>query len=297
MADFQREKNVLRQLVKARDAIKRKYRILKFGKDNAEKILSETLKPIVDPLQQLVAEKNKTIKKSSVEHKTVERSSVKQDESSDSDLNDTIIQNVHDTSFETAGSEIEDDSDLYVKALKLNQPQYLDKIYGVRNVNNKFFIGNLPISFYTNKIKVNGIPYPKTIGLLELLIAKQPNRNNISPDDLKNYRKILKVSCAHKRQYNKDERIRIHNSNKFNHIIAPMFNITSKTEDSIKGGSLPRYKIAKKRTALDYVYWDDPNELVDRLHLLTAERSAGNPSHVNEIHSIIEELREAGYIY
>ena len=61
MADFQREKNVLRQLVKARDAIKRKYRILKFGKDNAEKILSETLKPIVDPLQQLVAQKNNKV--------------------------------------------------------------------------------------------------------------------------------------------------------------------------------------------------------------------------------------------
>ena len=120
MADFQREKNVLRQLVKARDAIKYKYRMLKLGKDNAEKILSETLKPIVDPLQQLVAQENKTIKESSVEHKTVEQSSVKQDESSDSDFNDTIIQNVYDTSFETAGSEIEDDFDLYVKAFKLN---------------------------------------------------------------------------------------------------------------------------------------------------------------------------------
>ena len=51
MADFQREKNVLRELVKVRDAIKRKYRILKFGKDNVEKILSETFKPIVDPLE------------------------------------------------------------------------------------------------------------------------------------------------------------------------------------------------------------------------------------------------------
>ena len=84
-----------------------------------------------------------------------------------------------------------------------------------------------------------------------------------------------------------------------NNIIAPMFNITSKklTEESIKSGSLSRYKIAKKRTALDYVYRDDPNELVDRLQLLTAERSVENPSHVSEIHSIIEELREAGYIY
>ena len=78
-----------------------------------------------------------------------------------------------------------------------------------------------------------------------------------------------------------------------------MFNITSRAaiEEPIKGTSLPRYKITKRRTALDYVYWDDPNELVDRLQLLIAERSAGNPSHVNEIHSIIEELREAGYIY
>ena len=74
---------------------------------------------------------------------------------------------------------------------------HLSKIYGVRNVNNKFFIGNLPIEFYTNKIKVNGIAYPKTTGLLELLIAKQPNRNNISSDDLTNYRKILKISSAH----------------------------------------------------------------------------------------------------
>lgn len=48
---------------------------------------------------------------------------------------------------------------------------------------------------------------------------------------------------------------------------------------------------------MDYVYWDDPNELVDRLRLLIAETSAGNNSHTNEIHSIIEELREANIIY
>ena len=50
-------------------------------------------------------------------------------------------------------------------------------------------------------------------------------------------------------------------------------------------------------TTMDYVYWDDPNELVERLRLLIAEQSASNPSYVNEIHSIIEELREGGYIY
>ena len=47
----------------------------------------------------------------------------------------------------------------------------------------------------------------------------------------------------------------------------------------------------------DYVYWNDVNELVDRLKLLVAEKSAGNNSHDNEIMSIIEELREERIIY
>lgn len=59
----------------------------------------------------------------------------------------------------------------------------------------------------------------------------------------------------------------------------------------------PRSKIARPAIRMDYVYFDDPNELTDRLRLLFVERSAANRSHTNEIHSIIEELRESGYLY
>jgi len=48
--------------------------------------------------------------------------------------------------------------------------------------------------------------------------------------------------------------------------------------------------------AIDYVHWDDPNELVDRIRLLEASRQAGHNAHNNEMLSIIEELREAGII-
>lgn len=48
---------------------------------------------------------------------------------------------------------------------------------------------------------------------------------------------------------------------------------------------------------MDYIYWDDPNELVDRLRLLIASQAAGNTSHTNEIFSIIEELREGEIVY
>ncbi|KAI8123498.1 hypothetical protein CVS40_5822 [Lucilia cuprina] len=46
-----------------------------------------------------------------------------------------------------------------------------------------------------------------------------------------------------------------------------------------------------------YIYWDDPNELVNRLRLLTSSSSVGHNNHKNEIISIIEELKEANIIY
>ena len=41
-----------------------------------------------------------------------------------------------------------------------------------------------------------------------------------------------------------------------------------------------------------YVHWDDPNELMDRLRLLTESQRASNSGHTNEILCIVEELRE-----
>ena len=46
-----------------------------------------------------------------------------------------------------------------------------------------------------------------------------------------------------------------------------------------------------------HTYWDDPNELVDRLCLLHASKEAGNNNVINEIISIVSELRQAKYIY
>lgn len=45
-----------------------------------------------------------------------------------------------------------------------------------------------------------------------------------------------------------------------------------------------------------YEYYDDPNELCDRLRLLIASKQAGNSNHDQEINSIVEELRENNII-
>lgn len=46
-----------------------------------------------------------------------------------------------------------------------------------------------------------------------------------------------------------------------------------------------------------YEYWDNPNELCDRLRLLVSSQSAGNTNHNQEINSILEELGEQGIIF
>lgn len=48
--------------------------------------------------------------------------------------------------------------------------------------------------------------------------------------------------------------------------------------------------------AIAYEFYDDPNELCDRLRLLIASRAAGNSNHGQEINSIVSELRELGIV-
>ena len=85
---------------------------------------------------------------------------------------------------------------------------------------------------------------------------------------------------------------------KYADLIEPLLfqsNKILKTPHQAEG--LPKQKIAKSRnTTIDLVYWDNPNELVDRLRLLMAEKQSGNETHTNEIFSIISELGEASYI-
>jgi len=57
MSHIAREKKILKELVRARKAVKRKFNLIKSQKDNTERILNETFKPITYPLQQFIKKK------------------------------------------------------------------------------------------------------------------------------------------------------------------------------------------------------------------------------------------------
>lgn len=170
-----------------------------------------------------------------------------------------------------------------------NKASDIDHTTGARHLQTGTRIGNKDVSFEGNNINVNGQNYSITQGLLELVFKKDPRRDVIQPEDFDVYKKIILDTYAYKKQYIPNNSTRNDNTVKFRNIIKPMLTTSGK-------GLLPTHKL-EERNKIDYVYWDDPNELVERLRLLISAQAAGNTHHSNEIISIIEELRESKIIY
>lgn len=318
MADFKSEKNILGELIRAREAIKRKYSILQQEKSDYEKKINDNLKPVISPLEKLIDLQSENSKQfSNIDSVRKPKKRLRFDESIIANNTNASTQNTnsspngfsetdYDDDFASAGNTIINSTfksvsdksrfvDNYISLLDGSRNK-LDNIYGVRKMHDIYMIGDSPIDFDEKTVTVRDVVYPKTGGLMELLFKKQPDDNLISSQDQENYRSIMEATNAHRKRNSKDETIRVSKSRKYTGIIAPMFHGSHKK--SINGtGLLPAYKIAKMNSSIDLVYWDDPNELVERLRLLIAERSAGNNNHGNEIQSIIEELREGGYIF
>lgn len=174
----------------------------------------------------------------------------------------------------------------------------IDKSYGVYvhmvNRSKIYKIGKTPVtitnSATTTRFSIDNNEYIPTAGLCELLFLKEPDK--YTEDDLNNYAEILERSNAYYRQFDDKQQIKGSNTVKYRTIIKPIIDNNNKKRKTGKGFNL--MNIPKEN--IDYVYWNDPNEIVDRLRLLMSSTQAGHNSHNNEILSIIEELREANII-
>ncbi|XP_043468604.1 uncharacterized protein LOC122506396 [Leptopilina heterotoma] len=276
---FHKEKEYLHQIAKASEAIRRKHRMLKLGKEEVENVLTETFKPIVQPLQKII-----NLTDTEYENVKIEKKEQKIDDS---------------INYETEKS-LDDDkiSNKFLYLLNHNRKQCLDSTYGVRKLSDgSLMIGDSQITLEDQHVKIGNKRYLQTLGLLELLFKSKPTTSLISEDDERNYKEILIATNAHKKKYSSSESIRMDKSYKYLNFISQFFPRTPTKQPSVSGSSLPKFMITNKNFQREYIYWDDPNELVDRLRLLMASQAAGNPSHNNEIMSIIEELREAKIIY
>ena len=174
-------------------------------------------------------------------------------------------------------------------------------------------LGSKKLSFNDlDYINLGGNNFIETVGLLELIFKERPDLTQITDEDRKIYYKILEISGAHRTIDNL--RYKGTRGFKYQQIIKPLLqeqkskqkqsfqrsrqfddsrNIENPTEEKKSGSGLDLTYNAK---SIQYVYFENINELIDRLRLLVSEKGAGNNIPNNEILSIIEELKEKGVI-
>ena len=172
----------------------------------------------------------------------------------------------------------------------------------------KFHYGSEVLDFESNgDINIGGKIYPGTMGLYDLLFLKHPLYQ--TKEDTKNFTEIIDKTGVY---YRKGTRhLKGSSSIKYKTYIRPLFRddppisrgqalttrIRSKsatTSQELKktGAALLEYNEKPK----EYIYYNDVNELVDRLRKLEASKQAGNNNTQNEIINILRELERLGVI-
>lgn len=316
------ETNIKHQLINAVNNIKNKIKTIE-SEENANNIkLQKIFKPLIDPLDVLIKKNDKNIPVFDVQ-KNIANSDTIDSLNSSVEYND--FKDFINADSNEKSDYYEDTEDNVVPEKKTNDTlvslkkediiDIYDTInvpFGIRSENKNLMMGNsiVNISAVNNSsltekvymVRINDKNYELTSGLKELLIRNKPNLNLVTEKDKIAYKEMLISTNAHKRDYNPSGQMKGDKGSKYRDIIKPFFleiddGNKQKTEQLMKlktGGSIPLFK--KYKTNTDYVYWDDPNELIERLKLLIGSKSAGNTNHDNEIISIVEELKEAGII-
>ena len=325
---FNKEAALLKQIDESRQAIRQKHFQLKQGLQDVQDEVSKVFKPIVKPLHEMASKTHPPPpppkkKQKKVHHSTPWKNSYKNllssfpeeedeesgdqesDEESEKESEDDTLdyKTITDSTINSVKSVnkniVEEDLELddYLNLLESNDLKIDTKI-GVRKNKGQYMIGSAPITFAGQKILIDKKEYDETPGLLELLFKKRPKESLINESDVKNFEEIALETNLLKKDYNPNRSfIEINWNSKYLKYLKHL-NPRAAKNSTLFGRGLPQFMISKAdETSFDYKYWDDPNELVDRLKLLMAERSAGNNNHDSEILSIIEELREARIIY
>lgn len=211
--------------------------------------------------------------------------------------------------------------DMITVGLKnLAKAGYDTSLYGLKydDQTEKWTIGDSECKIVNNTLVIKDKIYPGTVGLYELLLKANPL--GYDSRDEQNYLDILNSTNTLRRNFDSNEPIRGGRSRKYAETIKPLIDrkpISSGTRKQSTSSKDLKNRLGYGIKTVSnytnfydssmlvddrrpkYVYWDDVNEMVDRLALLWASKQAsdGACTHDNEIMSIVEELREAGYIY
>ena len=183
----------------------------------------------------------------------------------------------------------------------------IDSSYGPYYTDNLLKLGNQTIFFDQNdNLIIDNEKIKVTPGLLELIFKKVPIKSLVDQSDLGKYKKIILKTQLHRISHDNFERIKASKAHKYKNYISKL--IKSSDENVVSGEGFKRDRKLNKKSLfntplmrfnnnkIDYKYYNNINEIVDRLKLLISSQNVGNNNHSNEIYEIIEELEKRDYV-
>lgn len=326
------EFDLKRKLVEVTNAVRKKYKILKRAKTQSAIDLEKFYEPIVKPVNNIsnaVKQQQQQRQQQQAAPKRFVPTEIYSTEPPFTTSSTPIAKETHtqyltpspssrssgtsDTSNAMSSPTIHH-PDYYLKQLKVKPSQY-DGVYGVRMKSQKSvtttYIGNLEVRFPPGQVTLYDkskliATFEGTPALYELLFLKYPSilgsEERINKDVIDNYKDILNLTSSAYKDYDKNRGLLHTRWLKYLQIIKPLMTDTKLGATIKRQTNVSReMKLPKNKelsfNSTEYVYWNKPKELVDRLRLLWSSKAAGHTGHNNEIMSIIEELREEGIIY
>lgn len=326
-----KEIQLLSEIAKTRDSIRKKYMKLKNGIQDAEDNVNQILRPIIEPLGKISNSltRDGKIHKGNLRHSTPVpynlddsidnyETAFLQNSFSNKNNDQTNISNI-------ANDEQSNNAKSYENQVELKDVDFHDdttKPYLFEESKNHLNDSSLQKEIKTLITAVKKKDYKKknidtVFGVRSLVNGMKFGNASFSYDgsNFKIGDKMIQPTPGLKELlFKKDPNDNLVSSNDIDtyHLLVNKFNVLHKNfkpNTSFKNDKSKKFNIylsqvikgsgffKKLNHNIDHVYWDDPNELVSRLRLLNAEKQAGNNNHENEIISIMEELREAQIIH
>ncbi len=180
----------------------------------------------------------------------------------------------------------------FIKLIKGSKE--VDSTYGVHVSGDHWKIGDKVIELNNNDLLIDGLTYEGTRGLYELIFMNKPNEYVYTEKDLNSYASILAQTNVHRVNYSPRGKIRSNRGHKYKNIISVIF--SREKDQQQPSNQMETHASGSGLTLTDskpnVIYYDDANEIIDRLRILMASQAAGNNAHSNEINAIMEELIE-----
>ena len=303
--DPRKREELIRDFIETRKRIKDNFVARKVGEVEYQTGLTKLFKPVTET-QKATAKEITDAQKTTVEKITGELLPIREGIgglATKEDISKLPLQvfNQIFPSIEFKSSEVMELGTLAVYSLiEAFTKEGVDKTFGLHAKNKKFHIGNKPVTIKDNDIIIDGITYTGSPGLWELITSKDPK--NFTEEDFKKYMGLLVQTDTIFQDNNPNNtKPKSSGGSKWNKLISPIWEeIKPKKEKKKKKRRQqdPENDDPQPSTSGEglKILPSDPNALINRFDLLFSSKKAGHTGVMNEIISILDELKRQGVI-